>query len=114
MDAKTLIWIAGWTLSLLLSYTIVRERRSPNSTTAWLVFVFAFPFVGALIYLLIGTRKRVGRSRRPYRKKGVPAPAGFAPQGQRQPHRLRPKWRGPRFLRFPLLLRLLQSRGSPG
>ena len=64
MEAKTLLWIAGWTLSLLLSYTIVRERRSPNSTLAWLVFVFAFPFVGVLIYLLIGTRKRLGRLRR--------------------------------------------------
>ena len=73
MDAKTLIWIAGWTLSLLLSYTVVRERRSPNSTLAWLVFVFAFPFVGVFVYLLIGTRKRVGRLRRRLR-----APRNFA------------------------------------
>lgn len=83
MDAKTLIWIAGWTLSLLLSYTIVRERRSPNSTTAWLVFVFAFPFVGALIYLLIGTRKRVGRSRRRLRPPRQFAGASLKPHGSR-------------------------------
>ncbi len=72
--ANTLVFVAGWTLSLLLGYAIVRERRSPASTTAWLALVLAFPFVGAVIYLAIGTRKRAGRLRRQLR-----TPKGFEP-----------------------------------
>ncbi len=52
------LWLAGWTIGLMLAYAVIRERRPPAATLAWLVFVLALPFVGVLVYLLIGTRKR--------------------------------------------------------
>jgi cardiolipin synthase len=52
------LWLAGWTIGLMLAYAVIRERRPPAATLAWLVFVLALPFVGAVVYLLIGTRKR--------------------------------------------------------
>lgn len=67
---STGFWVIGWALAFFLSYTIVRERRSPTSTTAWLILVFAFPFIGAFIYLLIGTRKRSTQRRRLRSPKG--------------------------------------------
>ncbi len=83
MDANVVLLSIGWALALLLAYTLVRERRSPASTTAWLVLVLAFPFLGALIYLTIGTRKRGGPLRRRLR-----VPKGFedAPQRQHSPN----------------------------
>ena len=58
-----LLALLGWTLSLALAWLLIRERRAPVATMAWLVLVLAFPFVGALVYLLIGTRKRSRRQR---------------------------------------------------
>ena len=52
------LWLAGWTIGLMLAYAVIRERRPPAATLAWLVFVLALPFVGVVVYLLIGTRKR--------------------------------------------------------
>lgn len=58
-----LLGLAGWTLGLALGFAVIRERRAPGATMGWLVFVLAFPFVGALVYLLIGNRKRLKRQR---------------------------------------------------
>lgn len=67
----TVLWLGGWTLSLVLGYYVVRQRRTPTATIAWLSVVLAFPYVGALAYLLIGTRKRPQATRR------LRLPAGF-------------------------------------
>lgn len=69
----TVLWLGGWTLSLVLAYYVVRQRRTPTSTIAWLSVVLAFPYFGALAYLLIGTRKR------PQAARGLRSPAGFVP-----------------------------------
>lgn len=57
------LWLAGWTIGLMLAYAVIRERRPPAATLAWIVFVLALPFLGVLVYLLIGTRKRAHRER---------------------------------------------------
>lgn len=57
------LWLAGWTVGLMLAYAVIRERRPPAATLAWIVFVLALPFVGVLVYLLIGTRKRSRKER---------------------------------------------------
>jgi cardiolipin synthase len=57
------LWLAGWTVGLMLAYAVIRERRPPAATMAWLVFVLALPFVGVVVYLLIGTRKRSRKER---------------------------------------------------
>ena len=67
-----LLALLGWTLGLFLAYVVIRERRPPAATMAWIVLVLAFPFVGAVVYLLIGTRKRGHHQRARLR-----APAGF-------------------------------------
>src|SRR5690349_15053233 len=36
---------------------ILRERRPPASTIAWLLAVLAIPYVGVPLYLLLGSRK---------------------------------------------------------
>lgn len=63
-----LLALMGWTLSLGFAYLIIRERRPPPATIAWLVMVLAFPFLGALTYLLVGTRKRRSKHRERLRK----------------------------------------------
>ncbi len=51
------IWILGWTLSFVACASVLSERRAPTATTAWLILLLVVPYIGTLIYLLIGTRK---------------------------------------------------------
>jgi len=44
-------------LTLLLSSSLLRQRRSPGSTLAWLGFIVVTPYVGIPLFLLIGGRK---------------------------------------------------------
>ena len=61
---NTWIWILGWVISLVVCSSVLSERRAPTATAAWLILLLALPYVGAVIYLLIGTRKM---RRRPVR-----------------------------------------------
>lgn len=55
---------------LLAAVTVVLERRKPTATLAWILALFLLPVVGLLAYLLIGRRK-VRRSRRTSRRRGL-------------------------------------------
>lgn len=62
------LFILVWLLGLLLILQVLSERRSPASTAAWVLVIFALPYLGALIYLLAGARKvrrRETRMRKP-------------------------------------------------
>jgi cardiolipin synthase len=58
---------------------LLRPRRSPASRAAWLLLLVAAPFVGALLYLLVG-ETRIGVVRRQREKRAWAAAA--APPGQ--------------------------------
>jgi len=53
--------IIGWLIMLAMLF-IVPVNRKPSSATAWLLLIFLLPYVGLIIFLLIGspklTRKR--------------------------------------------------------
>lgn len=61
----TLIYALNWLLALFISYQVIRDRRSPTSTVAWISVFFLLPILGALLYLLLGVRKL----RRPRRQR---------------------------------------------
>ena len=52
----------GFVLALLLLAHILRERRSPTSTMAWLLAIVFVPYLGVPLYLMIGSRKMVRRT----------------------------------------------------
>jgi cardiolipin synthase len=47
----------GFILALVLLSHILKQRRSPTSTIAWLLAVFLIPYVGVPLYILFGGRK---------------------------------------------------------
>jgi cardiolipin synthase A/B len=49
--------ILGFLLAVVLLSRIVRERRPPASTMAWLLSILLVPYLGVPLYLLIGGRK---------------------------------------------------------
>ncbi len=49
--------ILGFLLAVVLLSRIVRERRPPASTMAWLLSILLVPYIGVPLYLLIGGRK---------------------------------------------------------
>ncbi|MBB3207349.1 cardiolipin synthase [Rhodopirellula rubra] len=59
---STITWIAHAITVLLLSVRVIMKRPATGVALAWLLLIAAFPFGGAIIYLLIGER-RIGRSR---------------------------------------------------
>ena len=61
---KQLEWIfiqllpsLGFLLTLVLLSHILKQRRSPTSTIAWLMAVIFIPYIGVPLYILFGGRK---------------------------------------------------------
>ena len=52
-----LLPMLGFLLAILLVFRLLRERRSPSSTLAWLLVTFLVPYVGVPLYLIFGGRK---------------------------------------------------------
>jgi len=52
----------GFVLALVLLSHILRERRSPTSTLAWLMAIFFIPYLGVPLYLIFGGRKMISRA----------------------------------------------------
>ncbi|MDR3633974.1 MAG: phospholipase D-like domain-containing protein [Isosphaeraceae bacterium] len=77
-------WIAsqlastlGFFLAFLLLAHLLRQKRSPVSTTAWLLVIFLLPYVGVPLYLMLGGRKLLSMARhkpRVYNPRGAVAP----------------------------------------
>jgi cardiolipin synthase len=47
----------GFLLALVLMASLLRQRRSPSSTIAWLLVILLAPYVGVPLYLIFGGRK---------------------------------------------------------
>jgi cardiolipin synthase len=49
--------VVGSLLSILAIAQMLRQRRSPSSTSAWLLAIVAVPYVGVPLFLMFGGRK---------------------------------------------------------
>lgn len=56
--------IAGYVIALLLVPRILAAHKDSGATLAWLIVIVLFPYVGALVYLLIGATTVRRKSRR--------------------------------------------------
>jgi len=54
---ELLVFSAGIGLAILLLGDVLKQRRAPASTAAWLLVLLLLPYVGVLLYLLFGARK---------------------------------------------------------
>ncbi len=52
-----LAWVGGFLLGALLLAHIIRQRRPPASTLAWILFIVMAPYLGVPFYLVLGRRK---------------------------------------------------------
>jgi cardiolipin synthase A/B len=52
----TIIAIVGWLIPFVMLF-IVPVNRKPSSATAWLLLAFLLPYLGVLIFLLLGSPK---------------------------------------------------------
>ena len=59
---SSLTWFAHILIVTALSIRVIMRRPATGVALAWLLLITAAPFVGALVYLLIGER-RIRRSR---------------------------------------------------
>jgi cardiolipin synthase A/B len=57
-----LITLGGWIIAVAMLF-IVPVNRKPSSATAWLLLIFMLPYLGLLIFLLIGSPKLSKRRR---------------------------------------------------
>src|SRR5262249_42418512 len=84
----------GFLLALVFLAYLIRQKRSPASTMAWLLLVLFLPYVGVPLYLMFGGRKM---SRMARKKASVYEPASSPPRSRRD----------------TTLERFLQSYGAP-
>ena len=54
----------GFLLALVFLAYLIRQKRSPASTMAWLLLVLFLPWVGVPLYLMLGGRKMSRMARR--------------------------------------------------
>jgi len=60
------LWFGAFFILLLLS-RMLRERRNPSASAAWLVFMLAVPYLGVPLYFALGTRKLRSLARQKHR-----------------------------------------------
>lgn len=58
----TILGIVGWLIPFIMLF-IVPVNRKPSSATAWLLLAFLLPYLGVLIFLLLGSPKLSRRRR---------------------------------------------------
>jgi cardiolipin synthase len=52
----------GFVLALAFLSHLLRERRSPTSTLAWLIAIIFIPYIGVPLYLILGGRKMIRKA----------------------------------------------------
>ena len=57
-----LFFLCHFMLTVSIALRVIYARRSSSAALAWLAVLFAFPYFGLLLYLLIGEPK-LGRAR---------------------------------------------------
>lgn len=70
----------GFLLALVFLAYVLKQRRSPASTMAWLLLVLFLPYVGVPLYLMLGGRKmsRMARQKARVYDRTSPQPTGQA------------------------------------
>ena len=68
----------GFLLALVLMAVLLRQRRSPSSTIAWLLVILLAPYIGVPLYIMLGGRKikRMARRKEPIYDPAAGAHAG--------------------------------------
>ena len=68
----------GFLLGLVLLAGLLRQRRSPSSTIAWLLVILLLPYVGVPLYIIFGGRKvrRLARLKQPIYQQNSSARTG--------------------------------------
>ncbi|MCK5113145.1 MAG: PLDc N-terminal domain-containing protein [Phycisphaerae bacterium] len=56
--------VAGFLLAVVFAAHILRQKRSPSGTIAWLLVIVFIPYVGVPLYLMFGGRKLMRQARR--------------------------------------------------
>ena len=46
-------------LTLLVAFILLQQRRSPQSTAAWILFLVLLPYVAVPVFLGLGFRKQL-------------------------------------------------------
>ncbi len=64
-DAATVYLISEWAIRLVMLPVVVQRRRPP-AALAWLVVIFAVPWVGLVLYVLVGGQRLGWLRRRRY------------------------------------------------
>jgi cardiolipin synthase len=54
---NVLLVVAGYLLAFLIIMRIVLQRREPTATLAWVLSIILLPYIGVLMYLLVGRRR---------------------------------------------------------
>src|SRR5271170_1132638 len=54
----------GFLLALVLMAGLLRQRRSPSSTIAWLLVILFLPYIGVPLYIMLVGRKMKRMARR--------------------------------------------------
>jgi cardiolipin synthase len=67
----------GFLLALVFLANLLRQRRSPSSTIAWLLVILLSPYVGVPLYVMFGGRKMNPMARR---KQSIYSPGPAAPE----------------------------------
>ncbi|MDW7773703.1 MAG: cardiolipin synthase [Desulfobulbaceae bacterium] len=65
------IFIADLAIRIGLSLRVIMRKRAASVTLAWLVIILLLPFVGAIIYLLLG-ENRIGQKRAAHAARNLP------------------------------------------
>lgn len=55
-----LIGLVGWIIPFVMLF-IVPTNRKPSSATAWLLLVFLLPYLGLVLFLVLGSPKLSSR-----------------------------------------------------
>lgn len=66
----------GFLLALVFLANLLKEKRSPSSTIAWLLVILLSPYVGVPLYLIFGGRKMIPMARRKRSVYGEPHSVG--------------------------------------
>ncbi len=64
---SSILYIAEWIVCLVALFVVVHNRR-PTAALAWLAVIFFQPWVGLVLYLLIGRHRLPRRRTRQYRR----------------------------------------------
>jgi cardiolipin synthase len=89
MSFSTALYIAEWIVRVVALFVVVHKRR-PTAALAWLVVIYFQPWIGIVLYFLIGRQRLPWRRTRQYTQL-VKRLEHLKKQFDRHPHAIRPE-----------------------